>query len=82
MRWVSAVLGGVVVALALTAWPEMSFIVTTYGGEGQSPSEFQMWWMESTRWLVVALGVLTIASGATTRRDVLGPLAVLLMPQG
>jgi hypothetical protein len=78
MRWVSAVAGSIVVVLAWSAWPLVSIFVTRTGGQRQSPGEFEIWWTDSMRWWVIALGALAITSAVTTRRRVLVALAVVL----
>ena len=61
--------GVVVIAIALTSWRDVVFVITSGAGDSRTPSAFAVWWLQWMGWAVVALGALAIATATTSRRD-------------
>jgi hypothetical protein len=70
--------GVVIIAMALTSWRDVVFVITRGVSDSQTLSAFAIWWLQWMGWAVVALGVVAIATAATSRRDALASIAIVL----
>jgi hypothetical protein len=78
VRWLPSSIGVIIVTIVSTSWHDVIYVVARGAGDSQTPSAFATWSLVWTGWAVGALGVLAIATAATSRRDALVSIALAL----